>query len=131
MLIISHAAITILLNVYTIFMYKTITLSINHCQFFSQALLSTVTPKSVPPKISPAGPILAEKLVPPDHFCYQNRSGRTDFGCQNWSPLAKICPPWGTDFGKSSSAKIGSPTKRYDYLCAWMHGCMDIASYCN
>ena len=35
-----------------------------------------------PPKIGPAGPILAEKLVPPDHFCYQN-----------WSPFAKISPP--------------------------------------
>ena len=52
-----------------------------------------VTPKSVPPKIGPAGPILAEKLVPPDHFCCQNRSGRTDFGSQNWSPFAKISPP--------------------------------------
>ena len=55
------------------------------------------------------GPILAEKTVPPDHFC-----------CQYWSPLAKTCPPWGTDFGKNLSAKIGSPTKRYNYLRAWM-----------
>ena len=41
-----------------------------------------VTPKSVPPKVGPAGPILAEKFAkigPPDHFCCQNRSGRTDF----------------------------------------------------
>ena len=52
-----------------------------------------VTPKSVPPKIGPAGPILVEKLVPPDHFCCQNWSGRTDFGSQNWSPFAKISPP--------------------------------------
>ena len=28
----------------------------------------SVTPKSVPPKIGPAGPILAEKLVPPGPF---------------------------------------------------------------
>ena len=27
-----------------------------------------VTPKLVPPKIGPAGPILAEKLVPPDQW---------------------------------------------------------------
>ena len=53
----------------------------------------SVTPKSVPPKIGPAGPILAEKLVPPDYFCCQNWSGRTNFGSQNWSPFAKISPP--------------------------------------
>ena len=50
------------------------------------------------------------KPVPPDHFCCQNWSGRTNFGCQKWSPLAKISPPWGpilakitctTGFGKT------------------------------
>ena len=56
-------------------------------------LKGTVTPKSVPPKIGPVGPIFAEKLVPPDHFCRQNWSGRTDYGNQNWSPFAKISPP--------------------------------------
>jgi len=33
------------------------------------------------------------KLVPRTSFCRQNRSGRTNFGSQNWSSLAKIGPP--------------------------------------
>ena len=55
-----------------------------------------VTPKSVPPKIGPAGPILAKnlpKVVPRTTFCCQNQSGRTNFGSQNWSPLANFGPP--------------------------------------
>ena len=51
-----------------------------------------------PPKVGPAGPILAEKFAkigPPDHFCCQNRSGRTNFAspaklvplCHFYSPL--------------------------------------------
>ena len=55
-----------------------------------------VTPKSVPPKIGLAGPILAKKTAksgPPDHFFCQNQSGRTNFGNQNWSPLANFGPP--------------------------------------
>ena len=76
-----------------------------------------------PPKIGPVGLILAGKSAktgPPDHFCCQTWSGRTDFGCQKWSPLAKISPPWRTDFGKKLSAKIGPPSKWHSYSCAHM-----------
>ena len=61
-------------------------------------LLCSVTPKLIPPKIGRARPILAEKLVPQDHFCCQNLSGQTDFGSQNWSPFAKISPPTKVSF---------------------------------
>ena len=33
------------------------------------------------------------KLVPLDHFCCQNWSGRTSFVSQNWFPLANFGPP--------------------------------------
>ena len=71
-----------------------------------------VTPKSVPPKIGPAGLILAEKPAktdPPGPLLLPK-----------WSPLAKISPPWGTDFGKKLSAKIGPPSKWHSYSCAYM-----------
>ena len=43
MYIITRATITIFLNnIYTISMHKTIILSINHCQFYSRALHSTI-----------------------------------------------------------------------------------------
>ena len=59
------------------------------------------------------------KLVPPDHFCCQNWSGRTNFGCQNQSPLAKISPP-GDRFWQKSICQNRSPTKWHSYSCACM-----------
>ena len=35
------------------------------------------------------------KSGPPDHFCCQNRSGRTNSGSQNWSPLPILVPQGG------------------------------------
>ena len=52
-------------------------------------------PKSVPPKIGLAGPILAEhfaKIGPLDHFCCQNWSGWTNFGSQTGPPLPILVP---------------------------------------
>ena len=83
---------------------------------FNFASCRPVTPKSVRPdrfwqKNLP-------KLVPPDHFCCQNWSGRTNFGCQNQSPggpiLAKNYLP------KSVPHKVA-------LLFMRVHGCMDIA----
>ena len=55
------------------------------------SIYSTVTPKSVPPKIGPAGPILAKKPAksgPPDHFLLP-KSVRLD---QFWQPkLVPLC----------------------------------------
>ena len=75
-----------------------------------------VTPKSVPPKSGPPGPIFAKKMV---NFGSQNRSPRTDFGSQNWSPLAKNSPPLimmhqlnlapRTDFGSQNWSPLASP----------------------
>ena len=45
-----------------------------------------------PPKIGGTGLILAEKLVPPDHFCCQYWSGQIDFGSQIGPPLLKSIP---------------------------------------
>ena len=82
-----------------------------------------------PLKIGLAELILAEKHAKTglsDHFCCQNWSGQTDFGCKNWSPYAKISPPMGTYFGKKLSAKIGHPHK-VALLFMRVHGCMDVA----
>ena len=50
-----------------------------------------------PPKICPARPILAENFAkigpPPGPLLLPNRSPRTSFGSQNWSPLANFGPP--------------------------------------
>ena len=83
-----------------------------------------VTPKSVPPKIGPPdrflqkswspGSILAKKLVP-----------RTDFGSQDWSPLAKNSPPRGTKVGKhiaSYACQNRSPMQNCEFIpSACMH----------
>ena len=59
-------------------------------------------PKSVPSKYSPAKTNFRgeqfwqdnyAKIDPPNHFCYQNRSGWTNFASQNWCFFAKFCPP--------------------------------------
>ena len=64
-----------------------------------------VTPKSVPPKSGPPGPIFAKKMVPRTNFGSQNRSPRIDFGSQNWSPPAKNSPPTDHD----ARTEFGSP----------------------
>ena len=48
-----------------------------------------MTPKLLPPKIGPAGPILAEKLAktgPPDHFCCQIGPEGTILSTETGSP---------------------------------------------
>ena len=100
-----------------------------HCwpKISDVSFLRAVTPKSVPPKIGSAGLILAKNLpkpIPLDHFCCQNWSSWTNFGCQKWFPLAKVSPPWGTDFGKKLSAKISSlQSGTLIPVRTWLHGC--------
>ena len=101
-----------------------------HCwpKIFDVSFLRGVTPKSVPPKIGPAGLIwqkICQNQSPPDYFCCQNWSCWTNFGCQKWFPLAKISPPWGTHFGKKISAKIGPPQSgTLIPVRTWLHGCI-------
>ena len=77
-----------------------------------------VTPKSVPPKVGPAGPILAKKPAksgPPGPLLLP-KSVRSD---QFWQPkLVRPCQFWsprGADFGKKLSAKISPPQFTISY----------------
>ena len=84
-------------------------------------------PKLVPPKIDPAGLILAKKSAktgPLDHFCCQNWSGQTNFGCQKWSSLAKISPHGGPILAKNYLPKSVPPQSgTLIPACTWLHGC--------
>ena len=52
-----------------------------------------VTPKSVPPKIGPAGPILAEKLVPRTIFAAKIGPAGLILAAKIGPPLPKSVPP--------------------------------------
>ena len=56
---------------------------------------------------------------------HQNWSSQTDFGCQNWSPLAKTISPWESTFAESI-CQNQFPTK---VALIFMHGYMDVRSY--
>ena len=115
--------------------YESVALKLSHKMDFNRC---AVTPKSVPPKIGQAGLILAGKSAktgPPDHFCCQTWSGRTDFGCQKWSPLAKIRQsPIGDRFWQKIICQNRSPSKWHSYSCAhmatWMQLLYHLAMHC-
>ena len=83
-----------------------------------------------PPKIGPAGLILAEKLAktgPPDHFCCQNWSGRTDFGCQKGPLLSKSVPHGGPILAKNICQLPKLVPLKVALLFLRVHGYMDAA----
>ena len=79
---------------------KSVKWPINNRQHLAVQSLTTVTPKSAPPKIGPAGPILTKKPSksgPPDHFLLpksvrpdQFWLGRTNFA--NFGPPSLLFP---------------------------------------
>ena len=93
----------------------------------------TVTPKSVPPKIGPAGLILAEKPAktgPPDHFCCQNWSSIGPAGpilaAKNGPLLPKLIPHGGPILAKNYLPK-SVPPQSGTLIPARVHGYMDAA----
>ena len=101
-----------------------------HCwpKISDVSFLRIVTSKLVPPKIGPAGLILAKNLPKPvslEHFCCQNWSSWTDFGCQNGSFLPKLVPHGGPILAKNYLLKL-VPLK-VALLFLRVHGYMDAA----
>ena len=65
---------------------------------------------------------------PRDQLLLSKPVPRTDFGCQNWSPLAKISPPGGPNLAKVS-AKIGPPFTNLSAHACYMHIHLDACTF--
>ena len=87
-----------------------------------------VTPKSVPPKIGPAGPILAEKpakTVPPGPLLLPKLVRPDQFWLPKSVPPCQNQSPGGPILAKNYLPK--SVPHKVALLFMRVHGCMDIA----